>query len=59
MCEANREARYISTKYTVLIEPLCFEWGKFMPMLEKHFSDILDEILNCDNQRSSLAYCWR
>ena len=26
---------------------------KFIPMLEKHFPDILDEILNCNNQRFS------
>ena len=55
MCKANREARYITTEYSVWINALYFEWDKFIPMLEKHFPDILDEILNHDNQRSPSA----
>ena len=27
------------------------KWGKFIPTLEKHFPDILEEILNHDHQR--------
>ena len=53
MYEANREARYISTKSSIQIDPLYFEWDKCIPTLEKHFQDILDEILNHDNQRST------
>ena len=51
MCEVNREAKYISTKYSIWIDPLYFEWNRFIPTLEKHFLDILGEILNHDNQR--------
>ena len=32
------------------MEPMYFEWDKFIPTLEKHFPDII-EILNCDHQR--------
>ena len=54
MHDVNRDARYIGTKYSVQIGPLYFEWDKFIPTLEKHFPDILDEILNCDHQRDAL-----
>ena len=40
MCETNRKAKYISTKCSIQIEPLYFEWDKFISMLEKHFPDI-------------------
>ena len=56
MCDINGEARYISTKYSVWIDPLYFEWDKFIPTLEKHFPDLLDEILDCENGRSASAY---
>ena len=38
---------YISNKYKIQIEPIQFEWEKFLPTLEKDFPDILNEILNC------------
>ena len=49
MCEANRDTRYIRTKYSVHTDPLYFEWDKFIPTLEKHFLDIWDAILTHDN----------
>ena len=55
MCDVNREVKYIGTKYSVWINPFVFEWDKFIPTLENHCPDILDEILNHDNQRSALA----
>ena len=55
MCETNIKAKYIRTKYSVWTEPLYFEWVKFIPMLEKYFPDILDEMLNCHNQMSASA----
>ena len=53
MCDANHEAQYTSTKYILWIDPLYFQVDKFIPTLEKHFPDILDEILNHDDQRSA------
>ena len=50
MYDVNREARYISHKYSVQIDPLYFEWDKLIPMLENYFPDILEELLNCDHQ---------
>ena len=52
MCETNREAKYSSTQW---IDPLYFGWDKSILTLENHFPDILDERLNCDNQRSASA----
>ena len=51
MHEVAREMRCIDIKYIVKIEPMCFEWEKFISTLEKHFPDILQEILHCDCQR--------
>ena len=50
MNDINREVRHIGTKYSVQIEPLFLEWDTFISILEKHFPDILDDTLNCDNQ---------
>ena len=55
ICKAYRETRYISTKCSIWIDPLYFEWEKFIPTLEKHFPDILYEIWSHDNQRSASA----
>ena len=44
MHEVNREAIYIGIKYSVKMEPMYFEWDKFIPTLEKHFPDILWDI---------------
>ena len=54
--DVNREMRYISTKYSVQIGTLYFEWDKLISTLDKHFPDILEEILNCDHQRDASAY---
>ena len=53
MCEANREATFISAIYSIWIDPLYFMWDKFIPTLEKYFPDLLDEILSHNNQRSA------
>ena len=55
MCETNREAICISTKYSVQIEPLYCECNDFISMLEKNLPDISHEMLNCDNQNSASA----
>ena len=55
MCEANGDARYISTKCSVWIDSLYFECEKLFPMLGKYFPDFSDEILTCDNQTSASA----
>ena len=51
MCDTGRKGRFISTNYSAQIDPLHSECGKFIQTLEKHFPNILDEMLNCDNQR--------
>ena len=52
----QRQARYINTKYSVWIEPLYFEWVKFIPTLDrKNFQDILNGVLHHDNQRCASA----
>ena len=50
MNQVGNEAIHISTKYTVQLEPLYFEWDKFIPTLEKEFLDILNEMLCCNSQ---------
>ena len=49
MHDVNGGAKFTSCKYSVQIDPLYFEWDRFIPTLEKHFLDILGEILNHDN----------
>ena len=51
----NQAGQRYYTEYSVWIELLFFEWEKLIPVLEKYFPDILDEMLNCDNQRSTSA----
>ena len=48
--EVSCKAGYISSKYNVQINPLYFEWNKFIPTLERQFPDVIYEILNCDYQ---------
>ena len=43
----------IGIKYCVKIELMYFERDKFSPTVEKHFLDILQEILDCDHQRGN------
>ena len=50
MHEVNGEVRCIGIKYSVKMESKYFEWGKFIPTLEKHFPDVLEDILNCYHQ---------
>ena len=49
MNEVSSIPQYISNKYNVGINPLYFEWFEFIPMLERQFPDILNEMLNCDH----------
>ena len=51
MQEVNTEARHISSKYRVQIDPLHFKWNTFIPILEENFPDILGEILKHDDHR--------
>ena len=37
MSEVRKEAIYISNKYKIQIEPIQFEWDKFLPTLKKGF----------------------
>ena len=50
MNEANSEYQYISNRYNIEIDPLHFEWDKFIPTLERQLPDIFNEMLNCDHQ---------
>ena len=51
MNEVTNKATCISNKYKIQIEPLEFEWDKFIPTLEKDFPDILNEVLSCTNNQ--------
>ena len=51
MYEVESEVRCLGTKYSVKMEPMYFEWDKFISTLKKHKSDILEQIFNCDHQR--------
>ena len=51
MCDVNKEARYINSKYSMQVDTLYFEWDKFIQTLEQYFPDILGEILNHDNHK--------
>ena len=55
MHNANKESIYISSKYSLQVDPLHFEWVKFIPALEKHLPDIYHEILNHINHRYVLV----
>ena len=41
--ESSFNAQYISNKYNVRINPLYFEWHKFIPTLERQFPDVLNK----------------
>ena len=42
----------ISNKHNIQIEPLHFEWDRFIPILEKEFPDLLKVMLNhCSQQQ--------
>ena len=50
MNQVRNKVICINNKYTIQIEPLHFEWDKFIPTLEKEFPDILNEMLNHNSQ---------
>ena len=41
MNEVSSKAQYISSEYNMQIDSLYFEWDKFIPTLERQFTDIL------------------
>ena len=45
MSQARNIAIHISSKYKIQMEPIQFEWDKFLPTLEKDFPEILNEVL--------------
>ena len=47
-------AIYISNKYTVQLEPLHFEWDRFIPTLEKDFLNTINEMLSHNGQQQPL-----
>ena len=51
MDEVQNEATYICNKYKNHIEPIQFEWDKFLPTLEKDFPDLLNEVLSYTNNQ--------
>ena len=51
MNEVKNETTYISNKYKIQKEPMQFKWDKFLPILEKDFSDILYKVLSCKNNQ--------
>ena len=54
MNKAGTEAIHISNKYKVQIEPLHLEWDRFIPIFEKEFLDILNEMLGHNSQHQPL-----
>ena len=44
----------ISNKYKIQIEPIKFEWDKFLLSLEKDFPEILHEVLSYNNHQQQL-----
>ena len=51
MNEVQNEATYICNKYKIHIEPIQFEWDKFLPTLEKDFPYLLNEVLSFTNNQ--------
>ena len=51
MHDVKRKVRYIDTKYSMQIDPLYFESDKFIPTLENHFLDIVEQLLRHDYLR--------
>ena len=52
MSQVRTEALHISNKCKIQIEPIQFEWDKFLPTLEKNFPEILNEILGHNNNQN-------
>ena len=48
--QVRTEAIHISNKYKIHVEPIQFEWDKFLPTLEKDFPEILNEVLHQSNK---------
>ena len=50
MNQVRNKVIHTSNKYKVQIEPLNFEWDLFLPILEKEFPDILNEMPSHNSQ---------
>ena len=46
MSQVRTKATHISYKYKIQIEPIQFEWDKFLSTLENDFPEILHEVLS-------------
>ena len=46
MIQVRAKAKHISNKYKIHIESIQFKWYRFLPILEKDFSEILSKVLN-------------
>ena len=55
MSEVRTEAIHISNKYKIQTEPIQIEWDKFLPVLEKDLSEILNEVLRHNNNQLQSA----
>ena len=51
MSQVGTESTHIGNKYKIQIEPVQFQWDKFLPTLEKDFQEILNEVLSHSNQQ--------
>ena len=59
MNQVRNGAICIINKYKVQIEPLHFEWDRFIPPLEKEFSNILNEMPSCSSQQQPIKLKWK
>ena len=56
MNDVRDETTFIRNKYKIQIDPLQFDWDKFLPPLEKDFPGILKEVLSCKiNQQQPIS----
>ena len=51
MHQVRTKATHIISKYKIQVEPLHFEWDKFLPTLEKDFAEVLNEVLSDSNNQ--------
>ena len=47
--KVSSEAWSISNKHNVWLDPLYFEWERFIATFERLFLDILNKMLNCNH----------
>ena len=54
MIQVRTEAIHISNKYKIQIEPIQFEWDRFLSTSEQDLPEILNEMLICYSQQQPL-----